>query len=102
MRRQFLSQKAQCGEDAVAGISGRNVAILFPNAQGSQSKAGGRNACDDTAVARANIGAVLHQSGLRIRLLPEELEVGFLNFLEQLVVFTRQCRSGSEYFSRGN
>ena len=68
---------------------------MVRDTQRGQSKTGGGNAGHVRVVGgrSSRIAAVLHQSVLRIRLLPEEAATGALNVVEQLIVFCRKRRS---------
>ena len=70
-------------------------AALFCNADCSQSKTSGGNACHDTGVLSAYIAAIFNQSGLRIGLLPEEEESFAFKIVQKLLILWRKdCLHG--------
>src|SRR5258708_18532398 len=96
MRWQLLPKTIECRNHAQACILMRDETALFCNADCSQSKTGGRNACHDTGVRCAHVAAIFNQPGLRIGLLPEEEKSLVFKIFQKLLILLRKdslCRN---------
>src|ERR1700722_2552355 len=90
MCRQLLPKKIESRNNAQAGVLTGDQAALFCNADCSQSKTSGRDACHDTGVFYSHVAAIFNQPGLRIGLLPEEEEGSMFKFIQKLLILLRK------------
>src|ERR1700733_13102091 len=84
---QLFPKKIERRNHAEARVTMGDESALFCNADCSQSKTGGGNACHDAIVPRNDIAAIFNQSGLRIGLLPEEEESLAFKIVQKLIIF---------------
>jgi hypothetical protein len=89
MIRHGLPEKSQRGHRSIFCVRIRNVAALLSDTKRSQPKAGRGDAGHNPFVRLPYVAAIFDQAGLRIALLPEVLEVRFLQVFQELVVLGR-------------
>jgi hypothetical protein len=70
-----LFQRYHC---ALTSIRNRNPPAAASNAKRGQTETGSRNARNARLIRRADAGAIFHQTGFAIGLLPKEKEVRLL------------------------
>ena len=74
-------------EHAVARLLVGDPAALLADTERRQTEASGRDAGHNAAVGCVGFGAVLHQSGVRMALLPEIEKTGLFYLIQEAVVF---------------
>jgi len=91
MNGHFVRQEFECGEDASANLSRRDVPPFVPDAQSRQTETGCRDTRNDSFVTPfiepPRVAAILHQARARVSLFPKEQKVRSFQVFQELVIF---------------
>ena len=87
-----LPEEAQGGDHAVARVRIRHIPALLADAERGQAEPRSGNTGHDAGIRLAHVAAVLHEPGIGIGLIEEELTVGPFEILKERVVLRRELR----------
>ena len=82
-----LPEKLQRCKHAISGIGVRNISALRRDTDSRQTESGGGDTRDNGLIGLSYITSILDKTRSRIALFPKELEVGFFQVIQELIVF---------------
>ena len=86
MSGQFVPQERQALDYALARLGVTYKAAHFPDTDGGEAEAGGRDTRNSACVFGADVAAIFGQSGWRAGLFPEEEEAAVLKIVQELLI----------------